>query len=427
MGIQHSQRHSSSNEKKENKQTVLQLLCVANPSEDTDNDRPDSDRVNVRGDNKPHFSKKKENTQRYDFMISHANISMTEEAPLVAFIQDVDICIRRCSRTAALDECVVEDENNITVAKVRVKVRGFLGVSLDDAIKELCNGLIISSGGNRARVEVLTDRSIWGIIPISPAFNTYWTATFFNDILINGPRRFEEYRQASEPYLVVPLVLMSVATLFKIDEIFYFMHSVLSQDTVPNFDMAAFLGVAMPTIAAVLQRFSAIEEREASRATMRERHNEALTVFKNRTNSVMDRFKSMEDLTWMHNACSEICQMSTAAAVFMTGNKKFLDMLVEHIRQAYATAMVGGAVSTASAVLAASNLWSSLTITSAASTAGAASTSVASASGAFGGIAAVLSPIFLGGLIFSIGTGLGAWRSYKEAKDLEVESDSVRM
>lgn len=82
--------------------------------------------------------------------------------------------------------------------------------SLDVAMKDLCRGLMDVEEGRRGRLESLTQRSIWGIIPISSMFETYWTATFFRDIIENSPEYLaglaEEYMHEGHPYYVPPSV-----------------------------------------------------------------------------------------------------------------------------------------------------------------------------------------------------------------------------
>lgn len=58
--------------------------------------------------------------------------------------------------------------------------------------------------GKRSYVKCLTERSIWGIIPLSAVFKTYWTASFFNNILAYGNDELntmvEDWMRESRPY-----------------------------------------------------------------------------------------------------------------------------------------------------------------------------------------------------------------------------------
>lgn len=67
--------------------------------------------------------------------------------------------------------------------------------------------------GRRGRLDILTHRSIWAIMPISAMFEAYWTATFFRDIIENGPQHLaglaEEYMHEGQPYYVPPSVAHS--------------------------------------------------------------------------------------------------------------------------------------------------------------------------------------------------------------------------
>jgi hypothetical protein len=40
---------------------------------------------------------------------------------------------------------------------------------------------------NKCHVDPLTGRSVGGIVPLDPVFNTYWTLSFFNEIIAHGP------------------------------------------------------------------------------------------------------------------------------------------------------------------------------------------------------------------------------------------------
>lgn len=46
---------------------------------------------------------------------------------------------------------------------------------------------------NRSRVDTLTERSIGGIVPLSPIFKTHWTIYFFHEAIIHGPDHFEDF------------------------------------------------------------------------------------------------------------------------------------------------------------------------------------------------------------------------------------------
>lgn len=69
--------------------------------------------------------------------------------------------------------------------------------------------------GNRECLATLTRLSIWGIIPISVVFETYWTAHFFSDILVSGPSLLRDlannYIEAAQPYIVPTSVKPSFA------------------------------------------------------------------------------------------------------------------------------------------------------------------------------------------------------------------------
>ena len=46
---------------------------------------------------------------------------------------------------------------------------------------------------NKSFVDILTERSIDGIVPLSPIFKTHWTIYFFNEAIIRGPDHFEDF------------------------------------------------------------------------------------------------------------------------------------------------------------------------------------------------------------------------------------------
>jgi hypothetical protein len=60
--------------------------------------------------------------------------------------------------------------------------------------------------GNKCHVDILTDRSIGGIVPLCPVFKMYWTVSFFNEAITYGPdmqRFFAELQcEASNNYIV---------------------------------------------------------------------------------------------------------------------------------------------------------------------------------------------------------------------------------
>lgn len=64
---------------------------------------------------------------------------------------------------------------------------------------------------NRRRIELLSKRSFLGIEPASSVFLTYWTASFFNAILAQGPEFIDQapFRGSSQdkPHLAPTYVI----------------------------------------------------------------------------------------------------------------------------------------------------------------------------------------------------------------------------
>ncbi|SPQ21318.1 919373b5-9c61-4d8d-bc31-ce9f71768648 [Thermothielavioides terrestris] len=298
----------------------------------------------------------------FDFKIYKPNIDPRERDPAARFAQDVRTCLDKCSDLAELDECCLDWEADTRVAKVRVRVRASATavpeheqITRDSAIKDLCQGMMSVTGGRRASLGVLTDLSIWGIMPISVVFQSYWTAHFFTDMLDKGPDALLSLAQE--------LIVFAVAILTGAYGTFHFMKGLLGHSIDPSFNLQVFLQQAMPYVS--MKRNSAPSARRKAPYSAEmlgdasKTFEDTLIIFKRRCDSVLDRLSTIDantapallrDKQWMHDACADLCKMSECAFVLMAKKKDLLGALVaaaKHERdQAAGAAGVSVAVTT---------------------------------------------------------------------------------
>lgn len=141
----------------------------------------------------------------------HFQISEPRIRPNVEYRQVLAFHLLIISDRVAVDDYVLESDDGTLIAKVylpprRSELANFAhqvrlrlsdeairqNTSLESAIKTMCRDMMASGeAGRRNEVEYLSGRSVWGITAISPMFQTFWTASFFNEMLSTGSRILE--------------------------------------------------------------------------------------------------------------------------------------------------------------------------------------------------------------------------------------------
>lgn len=158
----------------------------------------------------------------------HFGISQPQIDPDIDYDHDLAFSLYKISKLVTIDDYVLENQGGTLTTKVRVperqsprrweladesnQVRLRLSemavrqdISLEAAIQTLCRAMISPRPtGCRHVVDCLTDRSIWGIIAISPVFQTYWTACFFSYMISTGGHDLQDLSadlmRHSEPF-----------------------------------------------------------------------------------------------------------------------------------------------------------------------------------------------------------------------------------
>ncbi|GJN83165.1 hypothetical protein PLIIFM63780_006713 [Purpureocillium lilacinum] len=334
------------------------------------------------------FPKKGTGDRReFDFKICEIIMDTDEDDPVADFVSDLAKSVKRWSRLAELDECSVEQDRNTYVAKVRVRARGSLNgsivtASLDDAIKDLCRGLMAVKDGRRGRLEMLTQRSIWGIMPISSMFEAYWTATFFLDIMESGPEYLaglaDEYMQEGHLYCVPPLMVFCIATLFGLNDTFHFMPHILGISIDADFDLPRFMAAALPTVGMVFRWFS--RKKTAPSVASRDEIRTATQLFERALADYKGKYDCM---------LTQLATINVAASTLLTAKTDLLEISLEKAREHHEKAVAAGAAT----------------------------------AGAAGG-AAIAAPVILGGL--TIVAVYCAWNHFTQANDFDAECHRIK-
>ncbi|RYC80305.1 hypothetical protein BFJ63_vAg16815 [Fusarium oxysporum f. sp. narcissi] len=311
-----------------------------------------------------------DDTDGYHFKICEPRINDDSE-----YQHDLAFYLRNISRLVALDEFRLTTEDSTRIVKVRPRLSAVAGqqnMTLEAAIRTLCKSMMTAGPeGGQIFVKNLTRRSIWGIIPISEVFRAYWTASFFNKILTEGPREFsslaEDIITESRPYLC-------------------------------------------PTT-------SAGESLDEERA----KFNYCIQHLARSYDEVLDRFgrvqwhMSLRDIGWMYLVCNSLCKMSNAASSVLVLRRDLLNELMGASTQTQNDAIKGG-------VVALGSLWVSASKFSAIVAAGSV-TAAATAAGVSTAVTLTV-PIIACGVVFR--SAIWAWDSQGKNRELTSQSNKFQ-
>ncbi|KAH7006737.1 peptidase S8/S53 domain-containing protein [Fusarium venenatum] len=202
-----------------------------------------------------------EDVKGFHFKICEARIDADGE-----YHDDLVFYLAKISRLVALDEFSMETEDSSRVVKVSLRLSAVAvqqNMTLEVAIRTLCKSMMTTgTEGKQLFVENLTPRSIWGIIPLSDIFRAYWTASFFNKILSEGPRVLsslaEDFMRESRPYLNPTFMVFAFAALAGLHDCFHLMQHFYNLDLAETFDLPNFIQSVLPTVGVVFTFFSGI-------------------------------------------------------------------------------------------------------------------------------------------------------------------------
>ncbi|KAK5995009.1 hypothetical protein PT974_03399 [Cladobotryum mycophilum] len=244
--------------------------------------------------------------------------------------------LRRMSNRFELSECEMDKEDEVEVAKIRLRlspVAIHLDVLFEHAIQELCQKMI-ANDATRKIIDVLTHRSIWGIVPASHLFEAYWTASFFNRILSRGPQELEnmadDLMKDSRPYHAPTFMVFGFVVLAGLHDAFDMMEKIGGMKfEMEGFTLKEFMEKAIPTRKSL--DGSTLPE-------MKEDYSRRLRSFKNAYGVVLQDFEdvsvetlqsSFRDGKRMYALCNHLCNMSLQASYLMTMSEELLDKMIQ--------------------------------------------------------------------------------------------------
>ncbi|KAK2137958.1 hypothetical protein NOF04DRAFT_1165860 [Fusarium oxysporum II5] len=351
-----------------------------------------------------------EDAKGFHFKICEPRIDADSE-----YHDDLVFYLAKISRLVALDEFSIEAEDSTRIVKVRLRLSAVAvqqNMTLEVAIRTLCKSMMTTgTEGKQLFVENLTPRSIWGIIPLSDIFRAYWTASFFNKILSEGPRVFsslaEDIIRESRPYLNPTFMVFAFAALAGLHDCFHLMQHFYNLDLAETFDLPNFIQRVLPTVG--VQRTSAGE----SLREEKEKFDFCIQHFVQTYDEVLNRFgtvqsptghMSLRDMGWMHFVCNSLCKMSNAASSVLVLREDLLHEVMSASIQKQNDAVKGG-------IVALGSLWLSLSsVTVSATTGSAAAAAVAGT---------LIVPVIASGVAFS--SAKWAWDSYRKKRELVSE------
>ncbi|KAF4342868.1 general substrate transporter [Fusarium beomiforme] len=353
-----------------------------------------------------------DDTDGYHFKICEPRINDDSE-----YQHDLAFYLRNISHLVALDEFRLTTEDSTRIVKVRLRLSAVAvqqNMTLEAAIRTLCKSMMTAGPeGGQIFVKNLTRRSIWGIIPISEVFRAYWTASFFNKILTEGPREFsslaEDIITESRPYLCPTLwrfMVFAFAALAGLHDCFHLMQHFYDIDLEETFNLQDFIKEVLPTVRIVLTFFSQRTSAGESLDEERAKFNYCIQHFTRSYDEVLDRFGRVQ-------CC--LCKMSNAASSVLVLRRDLLNELMGASTQTQNDAIKGG-------VVALGSLWVSASKFSAIVAAGSV-TAAATAAGVSTAVTLAV-PIIACGVVFR--SAIWAWDSQGKNRELTSQSNKFQ-
>ncbi|KAF4493572.1 general substrate transporter [Fusarium agapanthi] len=258
-------------------------------------------------------------------------------------------------------------------------------MTLEIAIRNMCKSMVTTGAeGIQLFVENLTPRSIWGIIPLSEIFRAYWTASFFNKILSEGPHVFsslaDDIMRESRPYLHPTFMVFAFAALAGLHDSYHLMQHFYDLDLGETFNLPDFIKTVLPTVAVVFTFFSQKTSAGESLDEEKIKFNSCIQRFTQSYDEVLGRFGTVEFL-----------------------RRDLLNEVMNASVQAQNNAIESG-------IVALGSLWVSI--------------SQVSAIVAAGSVSAPLVPLVACGVAFQ--SAIWAWDSYGKKRELNSQSNKFK-
>uniref|UniRef100_A0A8H7N3I2 Uncharacterized protein n=1 Tax=Bionectria ochroleuca TaxID=29856 RepID=A0A8H7N3I2_BIOOC len=362
----------------------------------------------------------------------HFKICEPEIDPDDDFKDEIRHSLKKLSKLVELDTYEVNVENGRTVAKVVRLQKSDIAIqqsnTLEDGTKQLCEAMIDGDPKNRRRIELLSKRSFLGIEPASSVFLTYWTASFFNAILAQGPEFIDQapFRGSSQdkPHLAPMALVFAVAALGGIFDAFRMFQQLYNKPLTSVEEVQRTIEESMPTVESWLNWLSESEaseiKSEVDKQKLEERrirYRKDLKQFTDTFDIFLESYKNIPvpltnnggaDLrygVWTYTICSNLCNMMTLASKLPRHNK----ILVEARKQELTQAVQSGIFTTVSASMVCFNA-ASVAATDAATTSA---------------IAPSLVPFFVIG-VTSIFSALVALNSFNKSQKLNADCKRLK-
>ncbi|CAM1507509.1 Fc.00g071500.m01.CDS01 [Cosmosporella sp. VM-42] len=268
------------------------------------------------------------------------------------FGEDLRYSLRKISKLVALAEHEVVTENSRSAVRVLFSYPsyGFQKPRLS-SLRSDFGMMSEASDGGRRYLNCLTKQSVLGIEPLSAVFKTYWTASFFNQILADGPRQMNslirETLQEASPYIAPTVVVFGFVTLGGLYHGFHLMQHLYNIPPTSMPDLDRILGNVLPTIELLFKFFTRPENSEAKSTSshrnelkeLRSDHNLCLDDFKTQYDNVLGDFQHFKastngetlirDSEWMFQVCDHLYEMSIAASTLLRGREPLLKAVVD--------------------------------------------------------------------------------------------------
>ncbi|GAB1318088.1 hypothetical protein MFIFM68171_08298 [Madurella fahalii] len=285
----------------------------------------------------------------FDFQIRKPVIAKSHET----FHGNLRFCLNNITERVVVARCeIVTEADNTVVAMVKLQLASGQTSTFETAIQDTCRAMMDEQ--NQCWVNCMSERHVWGIIPVSRAFKAYWNAFFFERMLSLRPsdmrRIAREVTRESRPYFIPTFAVFGFAALAGAIDSFRMMSSLVGTTIADNFDFAGFLAGALPTVAMVFRWFTR-PDRGRNLDELREDYRNHMQIFGNGLSNVVRRFgdsdeslrRLLRDNEWMISVCSELCDLSIVASEIIALQPHFLGSLERAVTQERSLAIARGA------------------------------------------------------------------------------------
>ncbi|CAH0058663.1 unnamed protein product [Clonostachys solani] len=233
-------------------------------------------------------------------------------------------------------------------------------ITLEDGIKQLCEAMVDGCPQKRRQIESLSKRSFLGIEPACRVFRTYWTASFFNAILAQGPQLIDQapFRGSGQdkPYLTPTALVFAVAALGGNLDVFRMFQQLYNKPSTSVEEVQRTIKESMSTVESWLNWLSQSKANESkSKAETQDkqklehkriRYRKDLKQFTDTFDIFLENYKHIPapltndgeaDLrygVWTYTICSNLCDLMTVASKLLRNNKILVEARKQELTQA---------------------------------------------------------------------------------------------